>query len=340
MRATALRGFDLMVVGDVNPDLILSGGDLTLAFGQREQLVDQASLVIGGSGSITAAGAARLGLRTMLAGAVGADAFGRFMCAELSAARVDTAHLQVFDSVSTGISVALSHGDDRAVLTFRGAMSAFDPLDVPDAAFAQARHVHIASPFLQPRLRDGLGSLIARAHDAGATVSLDTGWDPDENWASVAAELVHVDVLLPNAQEAVQLASAAGGVATLPTPLPSEVDRLVPVDLLSAASSLAALGPMVVVKLGAAGAVAVTNGQEVVRAAPFAVDAFDATGAGDSFDAGFLAAWLERGAVADALLLACACGALSTRAAGGTGSQATREDAEALLATNGRIGSR
>jgi sugar/nucleoside kinase (ribokinase family) len=64
---------DLLVVGDINADLVLRGGDLVPAFGQREQLVDSASLVLGGSAAIVAAGAARLGLRVAIAGCVGDD---------------------------------------------------------------------------------------------------------------------------------------------------------------------------------------------------------------------------------------------------------------------------
>jgi sugar/nucleoside kinase (ribokinase family) len=57
----------------------------------------------------------------------------------------------------------------------------------------------------------------------------------------------------------------------------------------------------------------------------------DATGAGDSFDAGFLAAWLAGEPPAEALALACACGALSTRSPGGTDAQPTLEEARAAL---------
>ena len=57
----------------------------------------------------------------------------------------------------------------------------------------------------------------------------------------------------------------------------------------------------------------------------------DSTGAGDSFDAGFLAAWLDGGSIERALALANACGALSTRAIGGTSAQADRDEAFASL---------
>jgi ribokinase len=333
------RALDLLVIGDANPDLILHGGEIEPAFGQRERVVDSGSLVLGGSGAITAVGAARLGLRTAMAGVLGNDVFGHFMLEQLALGGVDTSALQVLDDIPTGISVALSRPEDRAVLTARGAMTALDPAAVPDAALAQAQHVHIASPFLQPRLRDGLAQLVTRAQAAGATVSLDTGWDPEERWASLASALCLVDVLLPNAQEVARLAGAATGHATDGWQAPVGWSDNLPEDDASAAArtaaTLAARGPLVVVKLGAEGAVAVTRDQDLVRAAPFRVETVDATGAGDSFDAGFLAAWLNGSDLSDALALACACGALSTRGAGGTATQATREEAEALLLTRG-----
>ena len=83
-------------------------------------------------------------------------------------------------------------------------------------------------------------------------------------------------------------------------------------------------------KCGADGAIAVSDG-DLVRAAARPIDAVDTTGAGDSFDAGFLFARLDGRTVDDALAFAVACGSLSTRAAGGTDGQATRDEVEGWL---------
>jgi ribokinase len=334
VQPSATRPFDLLVAGDANPDLILSGGDVEPVFGQHERIVDHGTLVLGGSGAITAVGAARLGLRTAIAGAVGGDLLGRFVMTELADVGVDTTAVRVIDDAPTGISVALARADDRAILTARGALAAFAPPDVPDALLRRTRHVHIASPFLQPRLRDGLTDLIARAGASGATVSLDPGWDPEQRWSTVAAAVPIVDVLLPNRQEAVRLAAALPGPADSRVghdPGTSAGDAATTEDHLAAARVLAGYGPLVVVKAGLEGAIAV-HGSTVVRAAPNPVRAVDATGAGDSFDAGFLTGWLGGGDLPFAVALGCACGALSTRRPGGTGGQPTREEAEAFLA--------
>ncbi len=84
---STLSRHDLVVLGDCNPDVLVTGDDVTPSFGQQEKLVGGISLVIGGSAAITAVAAARLGLRVALAAAVGADPAGRFMLDQLSARR-------------------------------------------------------------------------------------------------------------------------------------------------------------------------------------------------------------------------------------------------------------
>jgi sugar/nucleoside kinase (ribokinase family) len=293
-----VSSLDLLVVGDVNADLVLRGGDLVPAFGQREQLVESASLVLGGSGGIMAAGAARLGLRVAIAGCVGDDVLGRAMLELLDG--VDVSAVRRVEA-PTGISVGLARPGDRAVLTALGALASFRAEDVPEELLASARWVHVTSPFLQPGL-----DVAAIAERAAGTTSLDPGWDPREEWR---LDWEGFDVLFPNAQEARALSGED--------------------DVEAAARRLAAEGPCVVVKLGLDGVLAAQDG-EVIRAAAPRVEPVDATGAGDSFDAGFIAARLGGEGVAEALALGCACGALSTRAAGGTAGQPTFAEARSL----------
>ncbi len=79
--------FDLLVIGEICVDLILRGGDLRPRFGQAEQLVDQADLVLGGSTALLACGAARLGLKVTFASKVGQDEFGNFALGQLAQPR-------------------------------------------------------------------------------------------------------------------------------------------------------------------------------------------------------------------------------------------------------------
>lgn len=303
----------VLVAGDANLDLVLRG-DVVPRFGQAEQLLDGADLVLGSSAGICAAGLARLGVETAIVARVGGDVFGARTRELLDAAGVDISALAVVEE-PTGVSVILSAPDDRAILTLSGALAGLTAGEVLAAA-AHTTHLHLASFFLLPGLARELPGVLARARERGLTTSLDTNWDPAESWAGVAECLPHLDLLLPNAQEAVALARALGDD---------------PAGAVEAASLLAARGPVVAVKDGAEGGFAVTSEGSVVRAPGLVIDVVDTTGAGDSFDAGFLAAWLDGRPLEEAVRWAAVAGSLSTRGAGGTGGQATRAEIVAEL---------
>ncbi len=310
----ASRDLDLLVLGEVNPDIVVRAADPRPVFGQVERFVDGIDLVVGSSSAIFACGAARLGLRVAFVGVVGDDALGRFMLAEMAARGIDVAACRVDPAVPTGASVILSSPADRAILTARGTLPLLQAADVPPDLLARARHLHVGSYFLLDALRADLPGLLAAARSAGATTSLDCNWDPAGRWdGGLRATLATIDVFLPNEAEATRI-----------TGLP---------DVREAAAALSAMGPGVVaVKRGAAGAIAVDASGACYEATALGVAVVDTTGAGDSFDAGFLAGWLAGRSVADALALGVACGSLSTRGSGGTGSQPSLAEAELAMA--------
>jgi sugar/nucleoside kinase (ribokinase family) len=304
------RPIDILTIGEINVDLIL-GRDARPIFGQFERIVDDASLTVGGSGTIFAMGAAQLGLAVAYCGVVGDDTFGRFMLDHLHQRHIDTGSVIIDPALKTGLSVILNVPNDRAILTHMGAIDALSAGQVDTSRFAHCRHIHVTSYFLQHRLRPGLAALLAEARAAGATVSLDTNWDPEERWDDGLAEvLAQCDLFLPNAQEACAIA------------------RTQKVE--DALASLAARVPTVAIKNGAEGAIG-RRGEEIARDPGFAVDVVDTTGAGDSFNGGFLYGWLHHWPLADALALGCACGALSTQATGGVVAQPTLSQATTLV---------
>ena len=189
--------FDVVVLGDCNPDLVLSGERIEPAFGQVERLVDGAELTIGGSGGIMAAGAARLGLRTAFVGVVGDDLFGSFMRDALAQRGVDTGAIAVEASARTGLTVILSRAGDRAILTFPGTIAALSADGVIPELVARARHLHVASYFLQTALVPGLAKLFGRARAAGASTSIDPNWDPTERWDGGLREVLAVHRPVP-----------------------------------------------------------------------------------------------------------------------------------------------
>jgi sugar/nucleoside kinase (ribokinase family) len=164
--AEMMKSFDLLVAGEINPDLILSG-DVEPAFGQVEKLVDGAALTVGSSSVIFACGAARLGLRVAFVGVCGEDVFGRFMLEEMAARGVDISHVIRVPGGQTGLTVILNKGVDRAMLTHAGLIAALRAEDVPDHLLAQARHLHVASYFLQTALQPGLPDLFSPGAGVG-----------------------------------------------------------------------------------------------------------------------------------------------------------------------------
>ncbi len=310
---------DLFVLGDVNPDVIVSGTQLSPRFDQVEQLVDRAALVVGGSASITAVAAARLGLSVGLCGVVGDDDLGRFMIDRLTAADVDLGHVRIDASTPTGLSVMLDRGPDRAILTAPGTIAALSPADLEGLADRPARHVHVASYYLMSdAYRQALPAALRRFRGASVTTSLDTNWDPGGTW-DLEAVLAETDVFLPNRAELLAVTACAS--------VPAALD------------AMAAHGCDVVVKLGEVGATARTPRGTVHVAATRPPSLADAVGAGDTFDAGFVAGRLCGLDDEQALRLAVAAGTLSTRGVGGTATQPDRSEAQAwadrLTATSG-----
>jgi sugar/nucleoside kinase (ribokinase family) len=303
-----MSDLDILVLGDANPDLVLSGGDVVPAFGQAERLVDEARLVIGGSGAIFACGAARLGLRVAFAGVVGDDMFGRFMCEQLQAHGIDTSAVVMLPERSTGVTVVMSGRDDRAMLTFAGTTGDLRRSVIGADVLSRTRHIHVSSYFLQRALAPELPALFREARDGEATTSLDPNWDPSGKWDNgLMALLPEVDVFLPNEVEALSMARI------------SVVDDAI-VRLRSSGAGT------VVVKTAGQGAVAAQAG-EVVAVPGIPTQVVDSTGAGDSFDAGFLAGFLAGQPLRRCLEIGNACGALSTRGIGGVSTQPTMVEA-------------
>ncbi|MEX2407424.1 MAG: PfkB family carbohydrate kinase, partial [Actinomycetota bacterium] len=173
--------YDLLVIGDAKPDVIVTGGG-EVSFGKGERLVEDALLCLGGSGGIAACGAAALGLRVAFAGSVGDDAFGRYVVDTLGAHGVDTAGVVARPGMPTGVSVILKRGEEEAVLTAAGTVSHLVAGDIDRDLLGASRHVHLASFYLQEGLRPGLRDLFDEAHRIGASTSVDPNRDPTGDW--------------------------------------------------------------------------------------------------------------------------------------------------------------
>jgi sugar/nucleoside kinase (ribokinase family) len=306
---TAERRFDLLVAGELNPDILIVDPTSGPAFGQVETIVDAIFLAIGSSSAIAACGAARLGLRTAFVGVVGEDPFGYFMLRALEDAGIDVSGCRIDATIPTGATVIVSRGADRANMTAIGAIASLRTDDVPRDLLAAARHLHVGSTYLQPALAAGLPDLFEEARSLGLTTSFDCNWDASGTWDDRIDPLLRAaDAFLPNLEEARRITgkTAAPAAAT---------------ELIRRATDGREVGRpfTLAIKQGPAGAVAMrgTWEYEVAEAPVLPVEVVDTTGAGDSFDAGFLYGMLADWPLRDALELGVACGSLSCTGVGG-----------------------
>jgi sugar/nucleoside kinase (ribokinase family) len=298
--------FDIAVVGELNPDLIISG-DVIPEFGQVEKLVSNAVLAIGSSSAIFACGAARLGLRVAFIGKVGNDIFGKFMRKSLFEYGIDIRGIVEDRETPTGISIILSTGTDRAILTYPGTIQRLEYSDINQEIILQARHLHVGSYYMQEALRPDLPLLFNHAHECGLSVSLDTNYDPFKKWRDSLDQLLEkVDIFLPNSVECCGIAGMSN--------LEQAVDYL--------RTRVKYMG----VKLGEKGAFLCID-QKKYYMQPISMNVVDTIGAGDSFDAGFIYGYLAGWKPRRILKFATVCGSLSTRKAGGTDAQPTLEEA-------------
>jgi sugar/nucleoside kinase (ribokinase family) len=322
------RPFDLVVAGELNIDIVVTGSDVRPVFGQVEKLVDGILLTVGSSSAITACGAARLGLRVAFVGVVGDDSLGRWMLDALATRGIDVDACRVDRERPTGATVVLARSDDRAMLTTPGTMASLSSADLPDRVLGRARHLHVGAIYLQDALRPELADVFRRARRLELSTSFDPNWDPHNEWnGGIDAILSSADIVLANRAEGrhiTRIDDDLGAARAL-------ADRGATPSYGRERRGAAQMRPTVIIKLGPAGALAVRDDQ-IVRVGAPDVAMVDTIGAGDSFNAGFLAGTLTGRPLGEALRLAVACGSIALRAVGGTDGQATLVEAQDVAA--------
>ena len=311
---TSSKTFDLAIAGELNLDLILYGLPLEMPV-ERDLLASGFVTTLGSSSAIVAHNAAALGLRVQFQSLVGADDFGSIALDRLRQMQVDVSRVAVDTARATGVTVLLPHGNVRHSLTYLGSIAELSRVDLDVEALKDARHLHLCSLYLQRGLHADLPDMLRELKAAGLSISLDTNDDPANLWGAPLQDLLPmVDLFMPNEDE---LCRMAGDV---------------PLE-----QALANFAPMVstlVVKRGRHGCSIRQNGR-VFHVPGLTVTPIDTIGAGDSFDAGFLAAYL-RGFDAETCARAGnITGALCTQGAGGTEAFRVAEAREAFLQGHG-----
>jgi ribokinase len=305
LRPEVLR-VSVTVVGSLNEDVLVAVDRLP---GRGETVIGRAAeLAPGGKGANQAAAAGRLGPGVHMVGRVGKDPAGDRQLAALAAVRVNVGRVHRTTGVPTGsATIPVEDGSgENLIVVVPGANAELTPED------ADVESVHRAAVLLL-QLEVPLDTVYAAAAATGGTVVL----TPAPPQPLPEELLALVDVLVPNEHELVQLTGAAAGART-------------PAELIALARGI--VGPVVVVTLGARGALLVRrDGTPALLQAPPPVTPVDTTGAGDCF-CGALAQALARGSdLPDAVRYAVTAAALSTTGPGARGALPDDDAVRALL---------
>jgi len=256
------------ILGDINRDLILRVRALPKP--GHDCLAESATRALGGSAVNTAACLARLGVPASILGRVGNDAEGRALVREMAEIGIDTRAVEVDGKRSTGLcAIPVSANGERTLIGFRGAN-----LALGDNGLARAlpgiRHLHVSGYALLERgSRRAALEALKRARRAGATTSLDFGWQVASGASrAIRRALAQVTVALPSGEE---LRMALGERQT--TRAARKALRL------GAKQVAASLGPR---------GCQVFLAERSFRIPSFPVQIVNSCGAGDAFNAGYI----------------------------------------------------
>lgn len=301
--------YDLLAVGRPSVDVMFSGLEGWPVLGRDVEAT--AMGMCAGTSFNTPAAANRLGLRVGYVALIGNDPWSDVVRAEFEAESLPTDLLLTLDRPSSIVSVALNHESDRGFVTWIGGE---DDDDERLARFA----LEIVSTVSAGHLHAYAGEepeLTRVARERGMTVSLDATSGP---WWEAEAPLDDLlggcDLLFANEAEAIAMTGEP--------------------DVGRALTALARRCPAVVIKRGADGAIGRTR-DRTFEAPAEPAEVVDTTGAGDCFNAGFLAGWLEGLAFEEALVLGNVCGAGAVGAFGGYRGCPTRDELLATARTRG-----
>ncbi len=294
-----------MVVGELNVDIILNKIEGFPSVG-KEIIANTMHVTLGSSSAIFASNLSTLAANVAFIGRIGNDNFAKVVIDSLNLMHVNTRHIVISSTSSTGATIVLTYDQDRANVTYPGAMNELCIDDIDFRFVSGARHLHFSSYFMQPGIRNDVTTLFRKARELGLTTSLDTQWDPDEKWDIPLRELLpFVSLFMPNAQE-LQYMTHTGSI--------EEGIRI-----------LQPFANHIIVKNGNKGAVA-WDGKDIITQPAFRNDnPVDTIGAGDSFNAGFIKGFINGEPVRKCLELGALTGAISTTRAGGTGAFASPE---------------
>lgn len=314
---------NVLVVGDANVDIVVPYPVFLNAERTRVKY-PQPEVHGGGTAANTAVALAKLGVKTTFVGTVGDDQYGRLIREELEASGVDASGLVTDPDLNTvGVFAFVDEFGERYLWGWPRVDQSFKVLD-PGAVSAEllagSDWVHSSGMAMTypTSARDTIIATFKAAHEAGITTSFDLNCrcddrDLDADFKVALREIISYTTYL----------FGSG---------PDELEHFSGGGWRQAAAELATVGRTVVARDGANGSTAFTPEGESAAAA-FAVEVADTIGAGDVYNAGFIAATLERLSLPDALTMANAVSAYTVSRTGSQNSP-TRSELDAFLSTH------
>lgn len=293
------KKWDVYVYGDVNIDIVVPGVESLPAPGSEVD-VPVMETFVGGGAALFTLGLAKLGLKPVFQGSIGKDMYGAYIRNLFRELGVDDSLLLDSDTKKTGISISFTTEKDRCFLTYRGTNEGISLKYMDLDKLPGAKHVHVTGYEGATNHAEYL-DMLTKIHAMGdVTVSFDVGWDMTGVWYEGIFDLLPmIDVLFMNETECQHYTRCD--------------------DIETGARKLAEKAGMAVIKLGKTGAMAIKDGQKYF-APSYKVTAVDTTGAGDSFNAGFVYGFLQGLPMEECLKCGNGCGALSvTKLGGNTG---------------------
>ncbi|RXZ82426.1 carbohydrate kinase family protein [Paenibacillaceae bacterium] len=307
-----MKTFDAVVIGDVNIDLIVVGYDKPPLPGE-EVFVDRMTTHVGGGAAIFSLVLAKLGMKLAFNGVLGEDDYGHFLRKQFSRYGIETRYIKTSHTANTGVSIALQPEKDRSFISYAGSNAELNLRQLDMNSVDESRHVHLTC-YKGRANHEEFMETVRLLKARGVTLSFDTGWDDTGEWYQGIMELAgQIDVFFMNEVEALHY-TGCGNVE-------------------DAVQLLARHGKRVIVKLGDKGALSIVDGKRWYHPG-YKVKALDTTGAGDSFNAGYVYGFLAGASPKQCLAFGNACGALSVSAYGGSAGAADREMLEHFMAAN------
>jgi sugar/nucleoside kinase (ribokinase family) len=234
-------------------------------------LVDKIELHTGGCAVNTGIALSKIGIKTGIIGKVGNDGFGGFLIDTLKKNKIDVSGIVKDKNINTSATAVMVHPDgERSFIHYLGANSEFSEKDIDLNIVKKYKIIHVAGTFLMPKF-DGepTARIFKKAKKMGLITSLDTCWDSKNRWMKLLEPVLqYVDIFLPSIEEAKRLTEKE---------TPEEIAKI-----------LMDYGVKTVgLKMGEKGCYIRTKDVQLSIPA-FKINPVDATGAGDSFVAGFL----------------------------------------------------